>query len=872
MTLLSYGAFALFIFYGYLAFIVWKNNPQARLNRLVGLLLADLSIWAFYSTFSYVLEDYRHAEVMYTVFSFVWHIAPALSLHIAFSLSGLDKKLPRLLVYPLLYLPGLISLVTYRLYVYAGLSESGGYLKAVLHTDSPWFYLYNGYLLFFFLSSIAVFLYLSKHAEKKRLRRQSAYLGWSMLISFLLGMTNSALLPMLGISFPFVIIYWNVIWALGLSIALLRYGFTRMNQQAAVEEIMQHINAYVLFTDAQGTISLVGDFLASRVGLAPEELQGTDLDTVLGREHFFRDGCSSLQAEGKDYEQEVLLSSHLVAEGLPAAMRLHEIRQHGDVIAYLCTGHDISGFVQVRDSLRKLEGFMDNAVDGIVLSDEEGFISHWNRGMYSISGVPDRDVIGKSCLEVAKKILARYQGIERLEDFLGDELSLSLRTGEASWTDIIHDMTIVHQDGTKLRCHVKPFFIASDSGYMLAVIIRDVEAYSRVQEERIRLIKQLASSQRMKTIGTLTGGLAHNFNNILAGIYGASSLLRRELEEKLDKELVTQRLELIESASQRGADIVRQLLSISGDTATELEAVDLVPLCRNLLNMCRQSFDDRVEIRAELPEQAVVEGDRSQLEQALLNLVMNALHAMTIMREEESEWGGVLALRLSFIDGQWKMIISDTGVGMDEDTLAQAWDPFFTTKGGEGSGFGLSMVQRMMVDIGGKIKIDSLPQMGTSVRIFFRARNVEQESRETALDSDEFRKPDIARDCDDAGQLVLFCDDDIMVRRTSVRMLEYAGYRVLAAEDAEKALELYEKHQQDLALLIADQTMPGLSGSELREEIHRRDSTFPVLLCTGGSIAHLEPPILAKPYNAQQLVRRVEELLGSCSESPLSFF
>ncbi len=730
-------------FYAYLTWRVLSNNPKAKLNRLVALLLANFTLWAFYSTFSYALTDYKTAEAMYLSFSFLWHIAPGIALHIALTVRGLDKKLPRFLEIPALYLPGLITTFTYNLYVYTGLEENRWYLMSTLNSASPWFMIYNIYLLLYVGATVFLLLYRVRREELPRVRKQRIILAWSMFVSLFLGLFTNAIFPALGIEFPFVTIYWNALWATGLWIALSRYGFTRLSPRLAVEQILRHINEVLIILDQSGRIFTTSDYFASLLGQKQKMIRGASLSGFVNDPAYFDQSRQLLAERGGIVQNNINLS--IPGEGdVPYSVSLSEIRNGDELQGYLFSGHDIR---------------------------------HW------------------------------------------------IKLGEA---------------------------------------------------------------QRMKSIGTMTGGLAHNFNNILAGIYGASSLLRIELKKKrTDKSELEEKIEMIEQSSKRGREIVRQLLSIAGEKERYRSCIDLVPIVDTIAGICEHSFDKRVVITIEKPEAAMIIGDTSGMEQLLLNLTINALHAMTIMKSSEEEWGGVLTISLTPGDGGWLLQVRDTGVGMDKETLQRIFDPFFTTKEeGHGSGLGLPMVQRFVTDYGGDLSVASVPNEGTAVSLFFpsppqemlKLQDVDRSSVLSSAQQDdkltkpgmEVRQPFCLEEEEEIleqdpkkvknERTLLVVDDEELVRKTIRRILQHYGYKALDAEEGKEALRIFLSEKSSIDGVILDLTMPGISGMEVLTRLRSIDKGIPVLLVSGGNMGKLDYPSLPKPFTPDELIEAVEGL------------
>lgn len=866
MKPLSYGAFALFFLYGSLALRVLLHNPGEKLNRLIALLLADFTIWALYSTFSMALEDQGTAMLLYRWFSVVWHMFPGIALHIALVLLQKDRLLPPAALYPLIYLPGMITAWTYYHHVVTGLEMNRWYLMSVLDTSSVWFFVYNGYLLLFMTGTISLLLLRGRLSSLRRIRMQSRWLGWTMFVSFALGMISNALLPALGVEFPFIAIYWNAVWAAGLFIAVTRYGFSRLNASLAVDQILHHIGEFIIILDSAGAVFTASRFFCRVMNRGEGDLRGRSFSGIIGDADFFTRVRGALGDGREHYREELLVGE------VPSVMHVSPISSaEGELFGYLCVGHDIRHYRKMRQTLRSFEDFVRNALDGIILTDEKGVVSHWNRGMELITGVPEERMAGRSILEAVPAIVVDPPMTGEAMAALDLEVGKALERGTASWAGELNNCGLRGAAGDVRSVHIKAFLIPAERGHFLSCIVRDVTDYQRIQEERIDLLKQLSESQRLRTIGTLTGGLAHNFNNILGGMFGAISLLRGALEQAPGMEEPLDKVEILERLSDRGAAIVRQLLSIAGENRMSRGVMDLVPVIDSVLLMGENSFDRSVSIRKIVPESAFIVGNRSEVEQMLFNIALNGVHAMTIMRPEGGERrGGVLTVSLVSSDRFHSLTIRDEGVGMNAEMKEQIFDPFFSTKEeGLGYGFGLAMVRRVVQDMGAEIEVASEPGQGSSFTIHFPAAPADTAVRDSggraegAEDAQEAEERTPAGSADPGTLTVLVVDDEEMIRRTTARMLEHAGYRVIAADGGREALALLDGGEGSVDLVLLDLMMPGLSGVETLEAIRERAPRLPVLLASGGITSRINHPVIAKPYTMDELVRRVDAMTGA---------
>jgi PAS domain S-box-containing protein len=388
------------------------------------------------------------------------------------------------------------------------------------------------------------------------------------------------------------------------------------------------------------------------------------------------------------------------------------------------------------------------------------------------------------------------------------------------------------------------------------------ELEMRVEErtrEREIALRQLHESQKMESIGQLTGGVAHDFNNLLAVILGSLGLLKKAVP---DDPRVARLLDRAIQGAERGATLTTRLLAFARRQELKVEFVALQKLIPEMLDFLRHSVGPNIVLHAEIsPDVCAVEVDANQLELALINLAVNARDAMpqggslTIACHDEAD-----GTRVGLPGGPFVCIsIVDTGEGMSEATLARAQEPFFTTKGvGKGTGLGLSMVQGFTVQSGGAMRIQSTPSTGTKVTLWLpRAR----EGLKLPAAKAEFVRPAEAR-----RLRVLLVDDDILVSMGAADMLLDLGHSVTEAQSGAQALKLLET-DSPFDIVVTDYAMPGMNGFELAQRIKGSNPRLPIVLATGyaelPSDRSIEFGHLSKPYTANALAAALEKAINS---------
>lgn len=372
----------------------------------------------------------------------------------------------------------------------------------------------------------------------------------------------------------------------------------------------------------------------------------------------------------------------------------------------------------------------------------------------------------------------------------------------------------------------------------------------------------LRHAQRMEAVGQLTGGIAHDFNNLLTAVLGSLELLRKRLPP--DDQRAMRLLDNAVQGAGRGAALTQRLLAFGRRQALKPEAVDLPALVSGMSGLLRSSLGAGIRVETRFPmvlPRAYV--DANQLELALLNLAVNARDAMsgsgdlTIAAREEKVHPGENA---EVPPGSYVVLsVADTGAGMDEATLVKAVEPFFTTKGvGKGTGLGLSMVHGLAAQSGGQLLLRSRKGEGTTAELWLRRA-------ETALEA-PVPPSEPAPPTRNRRGTVLVVDDDPLVLASTAALLEDLGHSAVEAASGRQALEIIRTGAK-IDLVITDYVMPGMSGVQLADELHRLQPTVPVLLATGyaGPQESLAPGLarLAKPFEQKALARAVAGCIGA---------
>ncbi len=390
---------------------------------------------------------------------------------------------------------------------------------------------------------------------------------------------------------------------------------------------------------------------------------------------------------------------------------------------------------------------------------------------------------------------------------------------------------------------------------------------------------QLRQAQKMETVGTLAGGLAHDFNNMLGGIVGTLSLMQNRLDTDgfLENKKLEEYMSTMNECSLRAASMVQQLLALSRKQEMSFTSVDLNTTVSHVMKICENSFDKSVQLTRTTPDYPViVKADPTQIEQVLLNLCVNAEHSMTIMRNSSEKWGGELSISISEItadsffikthpelrEGDYYLLsVRDTGTGMDVSTVAKIFNPFFTTKkNGVGSGLGLSMVYNIVKQHEGMIDVYSEPGLGSSFHIYLPVLREDKTGKKE--ESSVKKLP--------AGNgLVLIIDDEKTMRNIAAEILKTCGYDVLLAENGLEGVRLFKKYHESIKAVLLDMVMPKISGKEAFIKMKAIDPDVKVILTSGFRQDDRVQKVLElgvemfvqKPYTLEKLANAIDDVL-----------
>ncbi len=635
-------------------------------------------------------------------------------------------------------------------------------------------------------------------------------------------------------------------------------------------EFLEIIPDATVAVDEQGKILEVNPQTLELFGYSRKELVGKGIEMLVPERHRDRHHAhrASFAAQPKvrrmgaglelfgrkknasEFPVEISLSPIKTEQGLVVLSAIRDVTDRKRIESELRNAHEElqqRSDRELWESRARLSLIVDSSDDAIIGKDLDGMITSWNKGAERIYGYTAKEAIGSPIDLIAPG--------DRPNEM--PEILRKIRRGES----VEHFETMRKtRNGRRLHVSISVSPIRKSSGEILgaSVIARDITDQRRAES-------QLRQAQKMEAVGRLAGGVAHDFNNVLSIITACTDLLRNRIPEA-SREL----LENVQTAAQRGATLTRQLLTFSRKHTIQTSVFDVNARLDEVNRLLTPLMGDDVEIALNRRTQAaIIEADPVEFDHVLFNLAVNSRDAMPhggkfILETNTVEFDAPFVRQHpQVLAGKYVLIaVSDTGTGMDEETVSHIFEPFFTTKeAGKGTGLGLATVYGIVRQSGGYVWVYSEPGRGTTFKIYFPC--AEEKLGITAQPATE---PVAASH---RGATILLVEDDNIMRSLTRRMLEEQGYKVVEAPDGKTALDVVENYKGEIDLMLSDVVMRGMSGPELGNQMSRLHPAIKIVYMSGytGELISRRDPLqpgvvlLEKPFTQNTLLKVIADVL-----------
>ncbi|HKP13685.1 MAG TPA: PAS domain S-box protein [Blastocatellia bacterium] len=533
-------------------------------------------------------------------------------------------------------------------------------------------------------------------------------------------------------------------------------------------------------------------------------------------------------------------------EEFPLEASISHIEVGGQKL-YTVILRDLTQRLETEARLREQAALLDHAQDAILVRDLEGRVLFWNKSAERIYGWAAEEVVGKDV-----RLFLYASGT----DEFGRAMQALMARGE--WMGEMRHLT---RDGVEKVAEARWTLVRDEAGTPKSVLSINTDI-----TERRKLETQFLRAQRMESLGTLAGGIAHDLNNILAPILMAVQLLQRRARDVESQQML--RTLLINA--ERGADMVKQVLSFARGVSGEHVTLQPRHLVKEIVKILRETLPKSIEVSYATPDDPwPVLGDATQIHQVLMNLCVNARDAMpdggklSIKVENTHLDENYARMNLEAKPGRFVVItVADTGTGIAPRIVDKIFEPFFTTKEhGKGTGLGLSTVSGIVRGHGGFINVYSEVGRGTQFRVFLPAITLTESH---ALEEEQ---PDMPMG---HGEMVLVVDDEMAIREITKSTLEAYGYRVLTASDGTEAIALYAQNRDAIQVVLTDMMMPFLDGAATIRALQKINPQLRIIASSGlsenGRNAEAANAgvklFLSKPYTAERLLKALAEALG----------